>query len=134
MLIEAFHKLVLASKLPIPSKFVVQSISFSKAFCKLFLDHEINKFDLFTFFTRSSAFDLAVIIDGPGGLHVTAIEKLSSDFVFVRLISSSDNATIPCQYTSLPLSCVLFPFQNIMIGSTLKHPIIRSRVDLNNLN
>ena len=43
---ENFHKLVLASKLPRPGKFVDQSIAFCKAFCKLLLGHEIIKSDL----------------------------------------------------------------------------------------
>ena len=59
---EDFHRLVMASRLPRPSKFVEQSISFCKAFFKLLLRHEIAKSDLIR---GLSAFDPAVVFETP---------------------------------------------------------------------
>ena len=43
---EDFHRLVIASKLPRPGKFVEQSISFCKAFCRQLLNHDFVQSDL----------------------------------------------------------------------------------------
>ena len=95
---EDFHRLVVASKLPRPSKFVDQSIAFGKALCKQFLEHEIVNCGLIK---GLSAFDTAVILDGPESHYFTAIEKLSSHSVSMKLITSSDKAKVTSQYRSL---------------------------------
>ena len=59
---EDFHKLVLASKLPLPSKFVEQSVSFCKAFCKDLLAHELVQSN---FARGMAALDLSVMVEGP---------------------------------------------------------------------
>ena len=69
---EDFHKLVLASKLSRACKFVEQSISFCKAFCKDLLDHELVQSNLAR---GMAAFDLAVMVEGPETNYVCAIEK-----------------------------------------------------------
>ena len=92
-----FHRLVVASKLPRPSKLVDQSIAFGKAFCKQLLEHEIVNSGLVK---GLSAFDPAVILDGPESHYITAIEKLSSHFVSMKLITSSDKAKVTSQYRS----------------------------------
>ena len=92
---EDFHRLVMASRLPRPSKFVEQSISFCKAFCKLLLRHEIAKSDLIR---GLSAFDPAVVFETPEKHYTTAIEKLSTHFVTSGWISASDKVKIISQY------------------------------------
>ena len=94
---DDFHRLVLASKLPRPSKFVEQSINFNKTLCKQLLGNDIVKSKLIR---GLSAFDPAVILDGPENNYVDAIEKLSSHFVSAGLISSSSKATVVSQYRS----------------------------------
>ena len=94
---EDFHKLVVASKLPRPSKFVDQSICFSKTYCKQLLSHELIKSKLIR---GLSAFDPAVIYDGPEVNYIVAIEKLSGHFVSAGLVTSSDKAKIVSQYRS----------------------------------
>ena len=93
---EDFHRLVVASKLPRPSKFVDQSIAFGKALCKQLLEHEIVNSSLIK---GLSAFDPAVILDGPESHYITAIEKLSSHFVSMKLITC-DKAKVTRQYRS----------------------------------
>ena len=94
---EDFHKLVLASRLPRPGKFVDQSIAFCKAFCKLLLCHDVIKSDLIR---GLSAFDSSVMIEGPEEHYSSAIEKLSSYFSSAGWISSSDKVKIISQYRS----------------------------------
>ena len=93
---EDFHRLVVASKLPRPNKFVDPSITFSKTLCKQLLDHEIVKAGLVR---GLSAFDPAVIFDGPKKHYITAIEKLSSHFAYIKLITS-DKTKVISQYRS----------------------------------
>ena len=97
---EDFHRLVVASKLPRPSKFVDQSIAFGKALCKQLMEHEIVNSGLVK---GLSAFDPAVILDGPESHYITAIEKLSSHFVSMKLITSSDKAKVISQYRSFAI-------------------------------
>ena len=73
-----YHRLVIASKLPRPSKFIDQSISFCKAFCKLLFQHKIIGSDLIRCL---SSFDPAVIFKNSEKKYLTAIEKLSTHFV-----------------------------------------------------
>ena len=84
---EDFHRLVVVSKLQRPSNFVDQSIAFGKALCKQLLEHENVNSGLLR---GLSTFDPAVILDGPEDHYTTAIEKLSSHFVSMKLITSSD--------------------------------------------
>ena len=93
---EDFHRLVVASKLPRPNKFVDPSIAFSKTLCKQLLDHEIVKAGLVR---GLSAFDPAVIFDGPKKHYITVIEKLSSHFAYIKLITS-DKTKVISQYRS----------------------------------
>ena len=92
---EDFHWLVVASKLPLSSKFVDQYIAFGKALCKQLLEHEIVNSGLIR---GLSAFDPAVILDGRKGHYITAIEKISSHFVSMKLITSSDKTKVISQY------------------------------------
>ena len=92
---EDFHNLVLASKLPRPSKFVEQSISFCKAFCKDLLDHELVQSNLAR---GMAAFDLAVMVEGPETNYVSAIEKLSTHFVSTGWLSPSEEVKVVSQY------------------------------------
>ena len=95
---EDFHQLVLASKLPRPSKFVEQSIVFCKTICKQLLSHDLINSDL----ARGlSAFDVAVMFEGPEKHYVTAIEKLSAHFVSAGWITPSDKVKVTGQYRSL---------------------------------
>ena len=94
---EDFYKLVPASKLSRPCKFVDQSICFNKTLCKQLSEHENVKSKLVR---GLSAFDSAVIIDGPEANYVVAIEKLSSHFVSTGLITSGDKVKIISQYRS----------------------------------
>ena len=95
---ENYHRLVLASRLPRPGKFIEQSVSFCKAFCcKQLMTHDIVRSDLLR---GLSAFDSSVILESPGDVYVAAIEKLSTHFGAVGLISSSDKIKAVCQYRS----------------------------------
>ena len=73
------------------------SIAFGKALCKQLLEHEIVNSGLIKGF---SAFDPAVILDGPESHYITAIEELSSHFVSMKLITSSDKAKVTSHYRS----------------------------------
>ena len=95
---EDFHKLVTASKLPRSSKFVEQSICFVKSFCRQLLEHGNIKSRLIR---GLSAFDPAVILVGPEANYTDAIEKLTSHFVSVNLITSSVKVKVVSQYRSL---------------------------------
>ena len=95
---EDFHRLVIASKLPRPSKFVEQSISFCKAFCRQLLAHDFVQSNLLR---GLSAFDPAVIFENSEEHYVTAIDKLTSHFVSAGLFSSSDKVKAVSQYRSL---------------------------------
>ena len=92
---EDFHRLVTGSKLPRPSKFVEQSICFSKTFCKSLMEHENVKSKLMR---GLSAFDPAVMLDGSEADYTVAIEGLYSHFVSAGLISSSDKVKAVSQY------------------------------------
>ena len=91
---EDFHKLVTASKMPRPSKFVEQSICFVKSFCRQLLEHGNIKSRLIR---GLSAFDPAVILVGPEANYTDAIEKLTSHFVSVNLITSSVKVKVVSQ-------------------------------------
>ena len=84
---EDLQQLVVASKLPRPSKFVEQSMSFCKAFCKDLLNHVLVKSDLIR---GLSSFDPAVIYNGIEEHLNSAIEKLTSHFASFGWITSSD--------------------------------------------
>ena len=84
---ENYHRLVLASRLPRPGKFIEQSVSFCNAFCKQLMALDIVRSDLLK---GLSAFDPSVILESPEDVYVAAIEKLFAHFVEVGLISSSD--------------------------------------------
>ena len=92
---EDYHRLVIASKLPNPSKIIDQSISFCKASCKLLLQHKIIGSDLIR---GLSFFDPAVIFENFEKNYLTAIEKLSTHFVSSGWVTSSDKVKIISQY------------------------------------
>ena len=94
---ENYHRLVLASRLPRPSIFIEQSVSFCKAFCKQLMTHDIVRSDLLR---GLSAFDSPVILESPEDVYVSAIEKLSTHFVANGLISASDKVKAVSQYRS----------------------------------
>ena len=103
---EGFHRLVAASKLPPPSKFVEQSFCFSKTFCKLIMEHENVKSKLM----RSlSAFDPEVMLYESEAEHTVAIESLSSHFVSAGLVSSSDKVKAVSQYRAFVTKLRLEP-------------------------
>ena len=94
---EDYHRLVTTSKLPRPGKFVEQTISFCKAFCAILLSHEINKSSL----VRGLAcFDSAVILHGTEDQYVAAVENLTSHFVSVGWLTSSEKTTTISRYRS----------------------------------
>ena len=74
-----YHALIVSSHLPRPGKFVEQSqsLSFCKSFCAALLAHEIVKSELIR---GLSAFDHAVMLDGPEKNYLSAIENLTSHF------------------------------------------------------
>ena len=94
---EDFYKFVSASKLSRPCKFVEQSICFNKTLCKQLIEHGNVKSKLVR---GLSAFDSAVIFDGPEANYAVAIDKLSSHFVSIGLITSGDKVKIISQYQS----------------------------------
>ena len=94
---EDYHRLVVSSRLPRPGKFIEQSMSFCKAFCKQLMAHSIVKSDLLR---GLSAFDSPVVLESPEDVYLSAIEKLSSHFVAVGLITSSDKVKSVSQYRS----------------------------------
>ena len=94
---EDYHRLVLSSKLPRPSKFIEQSISFYKSFCKQLMTHKITKSDLLR---GLSAFDSPVVLESPEEVYVAAIEKLSTQFKNAGLLSSADKVKAISQYRS----------------------------------
>ena len=126
---EDFHKLVLASKLPRPGKFVDQSICFSKTYCKQLLGHELLKSKLIR---GLSAFDPAVILDGPEANYIVAIEKLSGHFVSTGLVTSSDKAKIVSQYRSFvtKLRVENVPEYEDWVHFDSSHPELQCRPEL----
>ena len=90
-----YHELVASSRLPRPSKFVEQSLAFCKAFCTVLLTHEIVTSDLMR---GLSAFDPAVMLDGPEQNYVGAIECLSSYFVSKGWLTASNKVTCVSEY------------------------------------
>ena len=72
-----YHALIVSSHLPRPGKFVEQSFSFCKSFCAALLAHEIVKSELIR---GLSAFDHAVMLDGPEKKYLSAIENPASHF------------------------------------------------------
>ena len=119
---EDFHRLVLASKLPRQSKFVDQSISFGKGFCKQLFAHGFVQSDILR---GLSAFDSAVIFENPKDLYVIAIEKLTPDFVSVGLFSPSDKVKAVGHFYQ---SCVLRLILNAAFGFILWLPIMKFNV------
>ena len=93
-----FHRLVTTSKLPRPSKFVEQTISFCKSFCSILLSHEIIKSDLIR---GLACFDSAVILHGSEGQYLTAVECLTTHFVSLGWVSPSEKTRAISQYRSL---------------------------------
>ena len=61
------------------------------------MTHDIVRSDLLR---GLSAFDSSVILESPEDVYVAAIEKLSTHFVAVGLISSSDKIKAVCHYRS----------------------------------
>ena len=92
-----YHVLVASSRLPRPSKFVEQSLAFCKAFCTVLFTHEIVTSDLMR---GMSAFDPAVMLDGPEQNYVGAIECLSSHFVAKGWLTASNKVTFVSEYRS----------------------------------
>ena len=93
-----FHRLVTTSKLPRPSKFVEQTISFFKSFCSILLSHEIIKSDLIR---GLACFDSAVILHGSEGQYLTAVECLTTHFFSLGWVSPSEKTRAISQYRSL---------------------------------
>ena len=94
---EAYHRLVTTSKLPRPSKFVDQTITFCKSLCGIILSHEIDKSSL----VRGLAcFDSAVILHGTEEQYTAAVENLIGHFVGTGWITASEKAKAVSQYRS----------------------------------
>ena len=108
-----FHRLVTTSKLPRPSKFVEQTISFCKLFCSILLSHEIIKSDLIR---GLACFDSAVIPHGSEGQYLTAVEILTTHFVSLGWMSPSDKTRAISQ-NPLLLSFAYQMLVNGKIGS-----------------
>ena len=94
---EDYHKLVTTSKLPRPSKFIEQTISFCKSFCGFLLSHEIVKS---TLIRGLACFDSAVILHGTEDQYITAVESLTSHYVGIGWMSSSEKTKAISQYRS----------------------------------
>ena len=90
-----YHRLVISSKLPRPSKFIDQTISFCKSFCGILLSHEIIKSDLVR---GLSSFDSAVVLEGSEEHYISAIEYLTSHFLVKGWITVSDKSNAVSQY------------------------------------
>ena len=93
---EAFHRLVTTSKLPSPSKFVDQTISFCKSFCGILLLHEIVKSCLVR---RLACFDSAVFLHGTEEQYTCAVESLTGHIVDVGCTTSEKTKAVS-QYRS----------------------------------
>ena len=94
---EDYHRLVTTSKLPRPSKFIEQTISFCKSFCGILLSHEIVKSDLIR---GLACFDSAVILHGTEDQYIIAVESFTSHFVDIGWMSSSEKKKAVSQYRS----------------------------------
>ena len=94
---DAYHRLVTTSKLPRPSKFVDQTISFCKSLCGILLSHEILKSSL----ERGLAcFDSAVILHGTEEQYTAAVESLTAHFVGAGWITASEKTKAVSQNRS----------------------------------
>ena len=92
-----YQALVISSRLPRPSKFVEQSLSFCKPFCGVLLNHELLK----SYLLRGlSSFDHAVLLDGPEQNYLSAIESLTGNFVSNGWMTASDKVKAVSQYRS----------------------------------
>ena len=92
-----YYSLIVSGRLPRPGKFVEQSLSFCKSFCAVLLNREIVKSEL----ARGlSAFDYAVMLDGPEKNYLTAIQSPTSHFFSNGWISASDKTTSVSQNRS----------------------------------
>ena len=92
------HLITTSSRLPLPSKFVEQSMAFCKSFCGVLLSHNILKSPLIR---GLSSFDSVVMLDGPERHYIAAIEDLTSYFVSSSLITPGDKTKCVSQYRSL---------------------------------
>ena len=126
---EDFHRLVYSSKLPRPSNFIDQSVSFCKAYCKQLMGHGIVKSKLLR---GLSAFDSSVMLESPEDVYVDAIEKLSSHFVSTGLFSSSDKVKQISQYRSFvtKLRTSPVPEHDDWIQFVVEHYEIQCRPEL----
>ena len=94
---ENYHRLVLFSKLPRPSKIIEKSISFCKSFCTQLMTRDIIKSDLLKGLSVS---EFLVVLESPEEVYITAIEKLFSYFLATGLFSSNDKVRAVSQYRS----------------------------------
>ena len=106
-----------------------QSISFCKIFCKQLLAHNFVQSDLIR---GLSASDPAVILENPEELYNTAIEKLTSHFVSVGLLSPKDKVKAVSQYRSFlsKLRDSSVPEYSDWIHFTASHYEIQCRPEL----
>ena len=95
-----YQALIITSRLPRPSKFVEQTMSFCKAFCGVLLNHEVIKSDLLR---GLSSFDHAVLLDGPEENYVSAVESLTSYFVSCGWMTASNKVKAVSQYRSFAI-------------------------------
>ena len=95
---EAYHRLVTISKLPRPSKFVDQTISFCESFCGNLLSHEIVKSSLVR---GLSCFDSAGTLHGTEEQYTVAVESLTGHFVSVGWITSSEKLKLSASIAHL---------------------------------
>ena len=99
MLNSDYHRLVLSSKLPRPSKFIELSIAFCKAFCRGLLSHSIVKSDLVK---GLSCFDSATVLDSEEERYIAAVEHLTTYFASKGWLSSP-KISYPPEFT-VPLT------------------------------
>ena len=93
-----YHRLVLSSKLPRPSKFFDKSIAFCKVFCWGLLSHPILNSDLVK---GLSCFDSATILDSEEERYIAAVEHLTTYFASKGWLSSADKAKAVSQYRAM---------------------------------
>ena len=123
---EDLNRLVLDSKLPRPSKFIEQFVSFCKAFCNQLTIHDSVKSNLLR---GLSALDSSAILVSPENVYTEPIEKLFTHFVIVGLFSSSDKVKMVTQYRSF-----ISKYLNLMIEFSLLLLITNINADQNCYN
>ena len=92
-----FSTLVSQSRVPTPSKFVDQCITFYQSFCRILLNHDVLRSDLVR---GLSCFDPAVLLDSPEKHYRDCIERLVSYFAECGWLPTTSKDLVVSQYRS----------------------------------